>query len=192
MSEYSTGVLGQAVIKDGKHMTASEIVKALSEGDEYRNHLAAIAEMTGNSDDIGAAHEGVNALVEDREEVKRLRTINHDLCNALERTLERENALAAHVEQLTSIAEKISTVAPEYLDHLAADATFVLRSKPAASLAYRDRIQRAEELESLRLQDRQCFAPGSVEDERAIGYNRCVEQARQTAAALRLHAEGHQ
>lgn len=42
------------------------LLDAFEERDEYRNHLAAIAEMTGNGDDIGAAHEGVNALIEDR------------------------------------------------------------------------------------------------------------------------------
>jgi len=39
--------------------------------DEYRDHLAHIAEMTGNSGDIGAAHEGVNAVIEERDALAR-------------------------------------------------------------------------------------------------------------------------
>jgi hypothetical protein len=48
------------------------LLDAFEERDEYRNHLAAIAEMTGNGEDIGAAHEGVNALAEDLARYKRM------------------------------------------------------------------------------------------------------------------------
>jgi len=48
---------------------------------------------------------------------------------------DERDALVAHVELLTRVAEKLSTVAPEYLDHLAADAHLVLRDAPATSLA---------------------------------------------------------
>lgn len=66
-----------------------------------------------------------------------------------EKAEERKQALAAHVEHLSSIAEKISTVAPEYLDHLASDAAFVLRSTPATSLAHLKVQWQAEALETL-------------------------------------------
>ena len=62
--------------------------------------------------------------------------------------IKQEHAeLVAHVERLTSITEKLSTVAPEYLDHLASDAAFVLREAPEASLARRDARVKAEALE---------------------------------------------
>ncbi|MGP9696184.1 hypothetical protein ACT3UG_01095 [Halomonas sp. AOP27-A1-34] len=74
MSEYTQGVChdGAAILKDGKPLTIEQILEGLRERDEYRNHLAAIAEMTGNGDDIGAAHEGVNALAEDLARYKRM------------------------------------------------------------------------------------------------------------------------
>jgi hypothetical protein len=55
---------------------------------------------------------------------------------ALRQKIEKErDSLAAHVEQLTNIAEKVCTIAPEYLDNLGADAAFVIKSSPATSLA---------------------------------------------------------
>ena len=57
------------------------------------------------------------------------------------------DALAAHVERLTSVADKLSTVAPEYLDHLAADAHLVLRDAPTTSLARLKAQWQAEALE---------------------------------------------
>lgn len=48
---------------------ALEIIGAIrkikQQRDEYLNHLTLIAEMTGNKGDIGAAHEGVNAVIEE-------------------------------------------------------------------------------------------------------------------------------
>jgi len=38
--------------------------------DEYRNHLEVICEMTGEGSDIGAAHEAVSALIEQRDQHK--------------------------------------------------------------------------------------------------------------------------
>lgn len=74
MSEYTQGVChdGAAILKDGQPLTIEQILEALRERDEHRNHLAAIAGMTGNGDDVGAAHEGVNAVVEDLNRHKRM------------------------------------------------------------------------------------------------------------------------
>ena len=65
--------------------------------DEYRDHLAVISEMTGNKGDIGAAHEGVNAVIE--ECATRLKRI--EFLNQQNTTLQEQNdALAAHLEQI--------------------------------------------------------------------------------------------
>lgn len=86
-----------------------ELEEVKSERDEYRNHLAVIAEMTGNAGDIGAAHEEVNALMEDLAKHKRLFAAT---CQQLGSTVvgiepalvrelvEEREALAAHVERL--------------------------------------------------------------------------------------------
>ena len=63
------------------------------------------------------------------------RAANAQLTEELERVEAERDTLAAHVERLTSVADKLSTVAPEYLDHLAADAHLVLRDAPTTSLA---------------------------------------------------------
>lgn len=59
----------------------------LRKRDEYRNHLAAIAEMTGNSDDIGAAHEGVNAVIEELGRHKRMFAAACETLGAIQKTL---------------------------------------------------------------------------------------------------------
>jgi len=69
------------------------------------------------------------------------------LCEAAQRLVKLEterDALAAHVCQLTSIAEKVCTISPEYLDHLASDAAFVLKTTPTTSLARCDALKQAE------------------------------------------------
>lgn len=189
-----------------------ELEEVKAQRDEYRNHLAVIAEMTGNKGDIGAAHEGVNAVIEElaarlkrieflnqqntilQEQcdalalrntgliqqcsaaeqqrdthLNKLRTLNHgDASEAwhwmndgndqlesltcpilisaedLKGIFEERDALAAHVCQLTSIAEKVCTISPEYLDHLASDAAFVLKTTPTTSLARCDALKQAE------------------------------------------------
>lgn len=52
--------------------------------DEYRDHLAHIAEMTGNKGDIGAAHEGVNAVIEELAAVSSRNTGLIQQCKAAE------------------------------------------------------------------------------------------------------------
>ena len=94
--------------------------------DEYRNHLAMIAEMTGNEGDIGAAWEAVNAIQE-----------------ALAASEKREQALAAHqvdlVRELTACQAVLHSlslggeVTREYAD----DAKAVLKRTKEASLARR-------------------------------------------------------
>ena len=89
--------------------------------------------------------------------------------------IKQEHAeLVAHVERLTSITEKLSTVAPEYLDHLASDAAFVLREAPEASLARRDARVKAEALESL-------ASSSLVGDLHKELIRRCAEEYRQQA-----------
>lgn len=61
--------------------------------------------------------------------------------------MHERDALAAYVEQLADIAERVCSVAPEHLDHLGADAAFVLRNSPSTSLARRDAMQKVEVLE---------------------------------------------
>lgn len=47
---------------EGYRELGERAAKAEGQRDEYRNHLAMIAELTGNAGDIGAAYEGVVAL----------------------------------------------------------------------------------------------------------------------------------
>lgn len=47
--------------------TLKELEQARAARDEYRNHLEVICEMTGEGSDIGAAHEAVNALLNQRD-----------------------------------------------------------------------------------------------------------------------------
>lgn len=93
-----------------------ELEEVKSERDEYRNHLAVIAEMTGNAGDIGAAHEEVNALMEDLAKHKRLFAATCQQLGSIQQALgstvvgiepalvrelvEEREALAAHVERL--------------------------------------------------------------------------------------------
>lgn len=91
--------------------------------DEYRDHLAVIAEMTGNKGDIGAAHEGVNAVIEERD------------------------ALAAHLESLTSLWTELGYSMADGNDdagQLWQALENLFASKSAASLARRDSLKQRE------------------------------------------------
>ncbi|MDN3561668.1 hypothetical protein [Vreelandella neptunia] len=134
-----------------------EAVKA--ERDEYRNHLAAIAEMTGNGEDIGAAHEGVNALVEDLAGHKRMfvaacetlgeiqQALGNDIVGIepvlVKELIEERDALAEHVQRITSLVldldecEQDSEEMGEAWDTLSG----ALQSAPATNLARRDSIK---------------------------------------------------
>ncbi|MFI8748888.1 hypothetical protein ACIGG6_02615 [Vreelandella lionensis] len=103
-----------------------ELEEVKAERDEYRDHLAAIAEMTGNGDDIGAAHEGVNALAEDLARHKRmfaaacetLGEIQQALGNSVvgiepelvKELVEERDVLAAYAEEFCSAAYQASEV----------------------------------------------------------------------------------
>lgn len=86
-----------------KDMTAYEITDI----DAHVDKLRAQALVESNEEE---------AFSEDEEEIKRLRTSNNDLCSALERTLEREKALAARIEFLN----QQNTMQQEQNDALAA------------------------------------------------------------------------
>lgn len=92
-------------------------------------------------------------------------------------------ALAAHVDMLGSVVEKISTVAPEYLDHLASDAAFVLRSKPESNLARRDAKLLREYADKLEADEAPDAEAGDMWDA-----SQCADWMREQAE----HAEGHQ
>jgi uncharacterized coiled-coil DUF342 family protein len=144
-----------------------ELEEVKAERDEYRDHLAAIAEMTGNAVDIGAAHEGVNALVEDLARHKRmfaaacetLGEIQQALGNSIvgiepvlvKELIEERDALAAHVDRLKSALDNIlSEVGTHSHDDLSDDerkALSALEATPATSLARRDVLKHAEALE---------------------------------------------
>lgn len=99
--------------------------ESIAQCDEYRKHLAVIAEMTGNAGDIGAAHEGVNAVIEERD------------------------ALAAHLESLTSLWTELGYSMADGNDdagQLWQALENLFASKSAASLARRDALKKAEGL----------------------------------------------
>jgi len=100
-----------------------ELEEVKAERDEYRNHLAVIADMTGNKGDIGAAHEGVNAVIEE--------------CGAL----------AAHLESLTSLWTELGYSMADGNDdagQLWQALENLFASKSAASLARRDALKQAQ------------------------------------------------
>mgnify|MGYP005830862869 CR=1 FL=1 len=96
--------------------------EAIAQRDEYHEHLALIAEMTGNKGDIGAAHEGVNALMEELARHKRLFAATCQQLGSIQQALgstvvgiepamvrelvEERDALAAHLEQLEIIRKR--------------------------------------------------------------------------------------
>lgn len=105
----------------------------------------------------------------DRRAREAIENLSRQLCDMRE----ERDALAAHVEGLTSVVEKLRTVAPEYLDRLAADAYLVLRNAPTASLARHD----ADLIGSLRFPTmlRKMWSGGDVQqwlDEQADEYRR--------------------
>ncbi|WP_438454970.1 hypothetical protein [Vreelandella venusta] len=128
MSEYTQGVChdGAAILKDGQPLTIEQILEAFQERDEYRDHLAVIAEMTGNKGDIGAAHEGANAVIEERE------------------------ALAAHVERLHCALDNVlAEIVSEFngsLSKITQEGLRVIDDDPTTSLARRDAQIKANEL----------------------------------------------
>ncbi|WP_193090824.1 Mce/MlaD family protein [Halomonas colorata] len=106
--------------------------KLMHERDEYHSHLNAIAEMTGNGDDIGAAHEGVNAVVEDLNRHKRMFAAACETLGEIQQVLgneivgcepvlvkelvEERDALAAHVEALSSNAVALANACENKTD----------------------------------------------------------------------------
>lgn len=131
--------------------------------DEYRNHLAAIAEMTGNAGDIGATHEGVNALAGELARHKRLFAATcQQLCSiqqalgstvvgiepALVRELvEERDALAAHVERIISEWNSgDDQFSDEWIDRMGD----IVEDAPETSLARRDALKQAEGAEIMR------------------------------------------
>lgn len=112
----------------------------MRERDEYRNHLAVIAEMTGNAGDIGAAHEGVNAVIE--ECAARLKRV--DFLNQQNTALQEQNdALAAHMARIKaeeSRAYKGGLSMPGLLHD-------IIYESPTISLVRRDALKKAEALE---------------------------------------------
>ncbi|NYT74207.1 hypothetical protein HZU72_17490 [Halomonas sp. QX-2] len=171
--------------------TLKELEQAKAARDEYRNHLEVICEMTGEGSDIGAAHEAVNALIEQRDQYRAA----EEAQIALRAKMEQErDALAAHLEQLSYLivdAKRCAAVlafplnynAPDY-QSFAKDVMSTIealsKKEPIASLACRDLIQRAEELEEFAAELPKFSAMGM---EKAL-----ILKARER----RKQAEGHQ
>ena len=113
-----------------------ELEEVKAQRDEYRDHLALIAEMTGNKGDIGAAHEGVNAVIE--ECAARLKRV--DFLNQQNTALQEQiDALAAHVERLKEAAS-----IPRLESWMRI--LEIINDSPATSLARRDALKKAEGL----------------------------------------------
>ncbi|WP_249976116.1 hypothetical protein [Vreelandella olivaria] len=114
-----------------------ELEEVKAERDEYRNHLAVIAEMTGNAGDIGAAHEGVNALMEELARHKRLFAATCQQLGSIQQALgsiqqalgstvvgiepalvrelvEERDALAAHVERQSELLRRLVSAMRNY------------------------------------------------------------------------------
>lgn len=170
MSEYTQGVChdGAAIMKDGQPLTIEQILEGLRERDEYRNHLAAIAEMTGNGNDVGAAHEGVNAVIEERD--------------ALAALLEAAKKLADEDRIISYCMSPYPEGKPEgtlkgWKSKMGRDLHAILAGFDATSLARRDALKQAEALER---------CAGQIMHDESREWMRCASKK------LRKQAEGHQ
>lgn len=177
MSEYTQGVCadGAAILKDGQPLSIEQILEALRERDEYHSHLATISEMTGNKGDIGAAHEGVNVVIEDLGRHKRMFVAACESLGEIQKTLgneivgiepqlvkeivEERDALAAHVERLQeALRESLLLVENDLvpalegageLDEDIEEWKAAMSESPATSLARRDLLNQADAMERL-------------------------------------------
>ncbi|WP_339118531.1 hypothetical protein [Halomonas sp. BMC6] len=134
-----------------------ELEEVKAQRDEYRNHLAVIADMTGNKGDIGAAHEGVNAVIE--ELAARLKLI--EFLNQQNTMLQEQNdTLAAHMKELSSNALALAAACENKADlplHKWAVKCAMLVSRvqasvnelPSTSLTRRDALKQEEALSRL-------------------------------------------
>lgn len=129
------------------------------ERDICRDYLAAIAEMTGNGDDIGAAHEGVNALAEDLARHKRmfvaacetLGEIQQALGNCIvgiepalvKELVQERDALAAQLQEFRKKSQELHSqypLSPWIQQHYES----VMRANPEQTLAHRDELKQVE------------------------------------------------
>lgn len=207
MSEYTQGVChdGAAILKDGQPLSIEQILEGLRERDEYRNHLSAIAEMTGNGDDIGAAYEGMNALVEDLSRHKRMfvaacetlgeiqQALGNDIVGIepvlVKELVEDRDALAAHVERLQVAGDDLRE--PWHLNRMLGAKTRrrvetwdkARSTTPAASLARRDAKILREYADKLEADEAPDAEAGDMWDA-----SQCADWMREQAEK----AEGHQ
>ncbi|MDR5887520.1 hypothetical protein [Vreelandella janggokensis] len=219
MSEYTQGVCddGAAILKDGQQLSIEQILEALRERDEYHSHLATISEMTGNKGDIGAAHEGVNVVIEDLGRHKRMFVAACESLGEIQKSLgneivgiepqlvkelvEERDALAAHVERLQEalrgsllLVENDLVPALEgagELDEDIGEWKAAMYESPATSLARRDAIKQAEALELVKFQSGP-HEDTPQEDGFDAGWDAAFDLLGQRAKELRQHAEGHQ
>lgn len=153
MSEYTQGVChdGAAILKDGQPLTIEQILEALQERDALafskKNLIQQCQTAEAERDRIlnklrslnhGDASDSWHWMGDGNDHLDSLTCPILISAEDLKAVFDERDALAAHADQLSKVAEKICTVAPEYLDHLATDAAYVLRNPPAASLAHHD------------------------------------------------------
>lgn len=116
--------------------TLKELEQARAARDEYRNHLEVICEMTGEGSDIGAAHEAVNALIEQRDQYRAAEAYQIALREKME---QERDALAAHVERLNLLAKDAYSPKNGWtIQDLQELGRAALQDTPATSLARRD------------------------------------------------------
>lgn len=91
-----------------------ELEQVKAARDEYRNHLETICEMTGQGSDIGAAHEAVNALIEERDQYRaaeeaqialrqKMQQERDSLQRLADNRAEQRDSLAAHMNRITGL-----------------------------------------------------------------------------------------
>ena len=185
-----------------------ELEEVKAERDEYRDHLAVIADMTGNKGDIGAAHEGVNAVIE--ECAARLKRI--EFLNQQNTTLqEQSDTLAAHINELSSNALALADACENKADlplHKWAVKCAMLVSRvqasvkelPSTGLARRDALKEAETVEKwadclesiIRLVEAEHSKDPNYPAIGAEGMGELAADMRTEAENLRKKAEGHQ
>lgn len=133
--------------------------------------------------------------ITDKQEMKRLRGVNHDLCDALERTLEREKALVierdaalereqALVNQLASLADGLEaaeaySAEAGYMWDASECAEWIREQSPANTLANYTLIKQADALDDCANALDQCGYGAAAQGTRVR-----AKAKRQQAAAL--------
>lgn len=171
-----------------------ELEQAKAARDEYRYHLETICEMTGQGSDIGAAHEAVNTLIEERDQYRAAEEAQIALRKKMERQrdslqrlannkAEQRDSLLVYVGKLHDLIRRMDyeswMLDPEQTA-VFEEARKLIAQPAADSLDRRDALKQAEEVQHL-IDETLHWADGHV-----------IANLNDELERLRQKAEGHQ